>query len=31
LTHVWVEGGRHELKGADEQVAGTVRDWLAGL
>jgi hypothetical protein len=31
VTHVWVEGGRHELKGADDQVAGTVRDWLLAL
>jgi hypothetical protein len=31
VTLVWVEGGRHELKGADEQVAGTVRDWLLAL
>jgi predicted alpha/beta-hydrolase family hydrolase len=31
VTHVWVEGGRHELKGADAKVAETVRDWLAGL
>ncbi|HEX6568615.1 MAG TPA: alpha/beta family hydrolase [Acidimicrobiales bacterium] len=31
VTHVWVEGARHELKGADEQVATTVRDWLADL
>lgn len=29
VTHVWVEGGRHELRGVDEQVAETVRDWLA--
>jgi predicted alpha/beta-hydrolase family hydrolase len=31
VTHVWVEGGRHELKGADASVAATIRDWLAGL
>lgn len=31
VTHVWVDGGRHELKNADEQVAETVRDWLASL
>jgi len=31
VTHVWVEGARHELKGADEQVAAAVRDWLASL
>jgi uncharacterized protein len=28
VTHVWIEGGRHELKGADARVATTVRDWL---
>ncbi len=31
VTHVWVEGARHELKGADEHVAETVRDWLISL
>jgi uncharacterized protein len=31
VTHEWVEGGRHELKGADAHVAATIRDWLAGL
>jgi uncharacterized protein len=31
VTHVWVDGGRHELKGADADVAATVRDWLASL
>ncbi len=31
VTHVWVEGGRHELKGADAHVARTVADWVAGL
>jgi hypothetical protein len=31
VTHVWVDGGRHELKGADEQVAETVRHWLNSL
>jgi uncharacterized protein len=29
VTHVWVDGGRHELKGADAQVAETVSRWLA--
>jgi predicted alpha/beta-hydrolase family hydrolase len=29
VTHVWIEGGRHELKGADTQVATAIRDWLA--
>ena len=31
VTHVWVEGGRHDLRGSDAEVAGTVRDWLRGL
>jgi uncharacterized protein len=31
VTHVWVDGGRHELKGADEQVAKIVDDWLRSL
>ena len=29
VTHVWVEGGRHELKGADDRIAAAVTDWLA--
>ena len=31
VTHVWIEGGAHDLKRADEQVATTVADWVAGL
>jgi predicted alpha/beta-hydrolase family hydrolase len=31
VTHVWIDGGRHELKGADTTVAEAVRDWLGGL
>jgi uncharacterized protein len=31
VTHVRVEGARHELKGADEEVAGTVARWVADL
>lgn len=31
VTHHWVEGGRHELKGADDQVAAVVRDFLRAL
>jgi hypothetical protein len=31
VTHVRVEGGRHELKGADAHVASTVADWVATL
>lgn len=28
VTHHWVEGGRHDLKGADEEVAEVVATWL---
>jgi uncharacterized protein len=31
VTHVWVDGGRHELKGADRQVAEAVSSWVSGL
>jgi uncharacterized protein len=31
VTHVWVEGGRHDLRGSDAEIAGAVRDWLRGL
>jgi uncharacterized protein len=31
VTHVWIDGGRHELKGADGVVAAAVCAWLAGL
>jgi uncharacterized protein len=31
VTHVWIEGGRHELRGADQQVADAVSAWIAGL
>jgi predicted alpha/beta-hydrolase family hydrolase len=31
VTHAWIEGGRHELKGGDRQVAETVSAWVAGL
>jgi uncharacterized protein len=30
VTHVWVEGARHELKGADAEVAAAVASWVAG-
>jgi uncharacterized protein len=29
VEHVWVPGGRHELKGADETVADAVRAWIS--
>jgi predicted alpha/beta-hydrolase family hydrolase len=31
VTHVWVDGGRHELKGADAFVADAVATWLGDL
>ena len=31
VTHVWIDGGRHDLKGHDDDVAATVGDWLRGL
>jgi uncharacterized protein len=31
VTHHWIEGGGHDLKGADARVAATVAGWLAEL
>lgn len=31
VTHVWVEGGRHDLKGADAAIATAVSAWLTAL
>jgi predicted alpha/beta-hydrolase family hydrolase len=31
VTHAWIDGGRHELRGADQRVAEIVDDWLAAL
>lgn len=31
VTHVWLEGGDHGLRGKDAQVAATVRDWVSAL
>lgn len=31
VTHVWVDGGRHELKGADDVVVNAVQGWLTQL
>ncbi len=28
VEHVWIEGGRHDLKGADAEVAAAVARWL---
>ena len=31
VTHVWIDGGDHGLRGRDQQVAEVVRDWVLGL
>jgi uncharacterized protein len=31
VTNVWIEGGRHELKGADRPVAEAVSAWVGRL
>ncbi|MET0145635.1 MAG: alpha/beta family hydrolase [Ilumatobacteraceae bacterium] len=31
VTHHWIAGGRHDLKGKDAEVAATVKAWLTAL
>jgi predicted alpha/beta-hydrolase family hydrolase len=31
VDHVWIENGRHDLRGADTFIATTVADWLRRL
>ena len=31
VTVHWVDGKRHDLKGADDEIAGVVTDWIADL
>ena len=31
VEHVWIEGGRHELKGKDAEIAAVVAQWLKSL
>jgi predicted alpha/beta-hydrolase family hydrolase len=31
VTHHWVEGGRHELTGADDEVCGAVTTWITAV
>lgn len=31
VAHMWVDGGRHDLKGADEQIAYDVAAWMSSL
>ena len=31
VSHVWIERGRHDLKGADDLIAAAVVEWLETL
>lgn len=31
VTHVWIDGGNHGMKGKDAPVAAAVRSWIMGL
>lgn len=31
VTHEWIDGGRHDLRGADDEVASRVERWVRGL
>jgi len=31
VTHVWIDGGRHDLGGADARIVSAVGDWLNSL
>jgi hypothetical protein len=31
VTHHWIAGGRHDLKGKDAEVVDVVKAWLAAL
>ena len=31
VSHVWIDGGRHDLTGADPQVAAAVATWVRSL
>ena len=31
VTHEWIEGGRHDLKGADRRIGELVAAWLSAL
>lgn len=31
VTHVWIENGRHDLRGKDPQVIAAIEEWLAGF
>lgn len=31
VTRVWIDGGRHDLKGQDDFLASTIAEWCASL
>ena len=31
VTHVWIEGAGHDLRGDDDEIASAVKAWLRGL
>ena len=31
VEHVWIPGGRHELKGKDADIAALVAKWIKSL
>jgi predicted alpha/beta-hydrolase family hydrolase len=31
VTHEWIDGGRHDLKGADRRIATIVAEWVRAL
>jgi hypothetical protein len=31
VTHEWIEGGRHDLAGADERIVAAASAWIDGL
>jgi uncharacterized protein len=31
VTHLWIEGGGHDFKRHDAEVAGAIKDWLKSL
>ena len=31
VSHVWIDGGRHDLDRVDDRICSAVSDWMAGL
>jgi predicted alpha/beta-hydrolase family hydrolase len=31
VTHMWIEGGGHDFKRHDDEVAATIKEWLSAL